>query len=587
MRRGNGPLGPGVAAVGLALVILALPLSAVYAQASPIEVDVDRRQLSTDETLTLTVTITGESTVPTPATPRFDEFSVLSRSSSSQISKVNGVTSAQVVYRYRLQPIRTGRVTIEPIEITLAGKTYASDPITVQVTQGSGVPSRAPASQPSSQPSARLVGQDYFVEASVDNANPYLGQQVTYIFRLYRASGILGRPRYDAPEFTGFWNKQDAEQRTYSTQTAGRNYRVTELRAVLFPTLVGPITIEPATLTVPGSFFERSTLLRSEPVSLRIAPLPEDAPQDYGGAVGQFSIRAEIDSTSGRVSDPLTLTVTISGQGNLDTLADPSWPEMAQWRAFDSSATINTHVANDRLAGSRVYTRVLVPGAAGSFSVPSISFTYFDTSAGDYRTIATAAIPVTIEPGASQAPIAQLPGLTKDEVERLTTDIRHIKDVPAVLDPGAGPITDRAVYWLAWVVPAAVLGAAFIWRARRLRLYGSAAAARSGQAERRARRHLARARADGLAPYAAAAQVLTGYISDKLDRPVSGLTRSAMAQLLASRNITPGLIERVEASLAASEGGRFAPQGDTGSSGEMLLEETGAVIAGLEREFPS
>jgi len=34
---------------------------------------------------------------------------------------------------------------------------------------------------------AQEVGGDYFVEAVVDNPAPFVGQQITYTFRLYHA----------------------------------------------------------------------------------------------------------------------------------------------------------------------------------------------------------------------------------------------------------------------------------------------------------------------------------------------------------------------------------------------------------------
>jgi hypothetical protein len=104
-------------------------------------------------------------------------------------------------------------------------------------------------------------------------------------------------------------------------------------------------------------------------------------------------------------------------------------------------------------------------------------------------------------------------------------------------------------------------------------------------AHRDAREQLAKARAERSDPYLAVGRTLVQYIVDRISQPVSGLTRSAIAGLLASRDIPPSVIERVETCLVASEGGRFAPRGDLESSREALLDETEAVIGDLEREF--
>ena len=86
-----------------------------------------------------------------------------------------------------------------------------------------------------------------FVRASVDNDRPYLGQQITYIFKLYQKSDVTlpsGEVRYESPDFAGFWNSQSVEQDEYTETIDSNEYRVIELRTVLFPTVQGTVAIE-------------------------------------------------------------------------------------------------------------------------------------------------------------------------------------------------------------------------------------------------------------------------------------------------------------------------------------------------------
>jgi hypothetical protein len=204
---------------------------------------------------------------------------------------------------------------------------------------------------------------------------------------------------------------------------------------------------------------------------------------------------------------------------------------------------------------------VLVPGAAGNFTISSVSYSYFDPSVAEYVTVATAPISVSVAPGAAASPIAELPGVARDTVERLSADIRHLKPVPTGLAPASRALTDRVAYWVAWVVPAVVLGVAFVWRRRRQRLLVNGSAARGMYAHRDAREQLANARAERSDPYLAVGRTLVQYIGDRIRQPVSGLTRSAIAGLLASRDIPPSMIERVETCLVASEGGAIRAAG--------------------------
>ena len=576
------------AALSIAVIAFVVVAQPARAQAPPISAEVDRNSISTDDTLTLTVVIQATGGTPLPSLPFLDDFNVLSRSTAAQISIVNQKVSGEVTFTYVLQPTRSGSFDLGPISAMIAGKTYTTSPIRVELTAGSGpaaAPRPAPSSRPPAPASASLAGQDLFAEAEVDNPTPYLGQQVTYIFRYYRAVRPTRSPRYDAPDFTGFWSKQETEQSQHDTRAAGRLYRVVELRSIIFPTVAGPAEIKEATLTVPGGLFAQSRELRTEPLAVDVRPLPDGAPASFSGAVGRFDIDAEIDGSSGRVNEPFTLTVTISGEGNFDTLPEPAWPELANWRAFDSSATTNSEVRDGKLAGRRVYERLLVPGAQGEFTIPPIEFTYFDPGAGEYRMATTDPVPVTVALGAAEAPLVALPGSAKEGVERLATDIRHIKPVPPVLSPGGSPLTERGGYWVAWVVPLVALGAAVAWQRRQERLEGNTALARSSRARRKAGALLAQAKRDGSDPHIAAGQALTTYMSDRLNEPVAGMTHDALGDLLASRSIGPELIDRVRNAMVVSEGGRFAPSIGPSGHNDDLLAVAEQLIVELEQEL--
>ena len=332
-----------------------------------------------------------------PALPPLDGFRIMGTSSSTQMTSINGSSSVSTSYQYRLQPVRTGDLVIPALAVTIDGQQETTQPIAVTVTQGTGQPP-ASSSQPSApltpgglpnlfnfngdpmdllnqldqwlqtqpsgllggatsiplmsgadapviDPPAGLTGQDYYLEAVVDNATPYQGEQVLYSLRLYRAVSPLGQITYNAPAFSGFWSKELPDQVQYRTQAGGRPYSVTELKTALFPTVAGEVTIEPGRMQIPGDFFSASgSEIASQPVTFNVKSLPANAPASFTGAVGNFDIAAEVDSTDGKVGEPVTQRVTVVGQGNVETVDDPVWPDAAGWRVFDSQAQTETDV---------------------------------------------------------------------------------------------------------------------------------------------------------------------------------------------------------------------------------------------------
>ena len=587
----------------LALLFVSFAGTSTAQGQEPIVAHVDRSTLSTDEMLNLTVTIHAASmNAPAPSLPNLQGFNVMGTSTSSQISMVNGAVSSRLSYLYRLQPYEAGDLVIESISVTLDGQTFSTEPIVVHVVQGTGASgmampaptqpaqSQSQSSPPPGQPAppaAELQGQDLFIEAEVDNPTPYVGEQVVYTFRFYRAVNPYGQPEYAAPSFQGFWSEHETDQYDYKVQASGRIYQVAEVRTILFPSVVGPLTIEPARLTIPGSFFRRGSTLETQPIALDVQPLPPTAPEGFNGAVGQFELTGAVDATQSKVNEPLTWQVTLSGRGNLNATPDPIWPEMPGWRDFETEATVHTEVRDGEAMGSRVYERLLVPSTEGAATIPALAYTYFDPDAGTYQTISTDPIPVTIAVGEVQPAMTEDSpppvGGAKEVVEQADTDIRHLKPVPAGIAQAEQPVIRSGLYWAAWVFP--VFGALgyWVWQRRQRYWENNLGLARSSKARGKAKKALSQARRQKQGAYGAAGQILTTYLADKLGQPVAGLTHQARAEILASRGVTSDLVERVEVILVSSELGRFAPGADSPDHAASLLKEVDVLINALEK----
>ncbi len=550
----------------------------------PLNISVDRTSLSTSDTLLLTIEVNSpDQSPPQPNLPALDGFTVVGRSNSSQISIINGAISAKVIYQYRLQPIQSGTLTIQPVTISINGQTYSSQPLTIEVTAGTApTPPPAPAPSTGDSPAPhRLTGQDLYVEGEVDNPKPYLGQQIVYTFRFYQGVNLYSQPRYNPPKFTGFWNERPPDQSQNDIQAANRVYRVTELKTTLFPTVVGTTTIEASSLIIPGGLFEQDTMLQTEAIPLEVRSLPPNAPPDFKGAIGQFTITATVNLTQSKVNEPFTLLVTLSGKSNINNLPDPIWPDIVGWRIFGGKATMNSQIMEGKLGGSRVYERLMVPSKPGSFTISPISYTYFDPEAEQYLTINSVPIQLLVAPGDEQTPMPVVLGGDKEAIELLGSDIRHLKPIPDQLESVGRPLTERPSYWLAWVVPLLLLVGNFVWQRYQDYLKNNVSLIRSSQARKKAKKSLSQAQ--GVDIYSIGGQVLTTYIAEKLNRPVVGLTHKALAQTLADKGVDETLTHQVEACLMACDLGRFAPESSNPSHAPELLTQIDWLIDELEK----
>lgn len=583
---------------------------------SPVTAEVDRTYLSTDELLTLVVsmdTSAGDAD-SAPQLPALGGFEVLNTGSGKQVSLVNGEMRVADFFQYTLHPTQSGTLVIDPITVQIGGQTYQTQPITIEVTQGtgqmrpsnpalpgfgslpgfgnlpgfgslpgmggapgnpgSGLPQGDPASAP-----AELNGQTYFVEAEIDNPTPYQGEQVLYTFRFYQAESLFDQPSYEPPAFTGFWSDQEPQQTEYALDVNGRPYRVTELTTAIFPTVVGDLTIEPARLVIPDDFFTRGGTLSTQPIPVSVQPLPANAPATFSGAVGQFEMQSAVDKTTTEVNDTVTLTVQLNGRGNLTTAPDPVWEAGPEWRAFDSQATVDTQFSDGLLRGTKTVEYVLVPTRGGDHLLPAIEYTYFDPATESYVTITTEPIIVTV--AGEAAPVAPA---ANDAGSPLTTapvglELRPQK--PAVSSwSNTATLPARGGYWLLWLLPLALIAGSIGWSRYSRHRQATADVRRSSQAAKKARLALQAAHKQADAD-SEVGRVLLTYISEKLNRPVAGLTQTGLGELLAAQGVDAALIARVQTILTLGEMGRFAPRGLELAGGD-LLQETAAVIDALD-----
>ena len=562
----------------LAASLAMLPVIGL-AQEPPIKAEVDRNEVAVNDVLTLTVAVKGTPVVSNPALPQMDgvDVTVLSRSTASQLSIFSGKTSVLTVSHYRLKPLSPGTLTIASISITLAGEVYETKPITVEVHAGAFTPRPDPEPAPGNLP----VAETFFVEVEIDNPNPYIGEQIDYIFRFHSALGFVTPPRYDFPPFIGFWHEDETDSRRYELFLNERQYDVIELRTALFPTVTGTLTMEPTRYGFPRLAFRTSRQLLTDTVRVDVRPLPSGAPAGFHGAVGQLDIDAKVDVASTAVNKPVTLTVIVSGSGNIETLPNPLLPDVAGWRSFAAPPAVDTQPVDGRIIGSRSVKRIFVPTVGGEFVIPAISYSYFDPETELYETVSTDPISVSVETGSADAPPQLQTG--RDLGERVGADIRHIMPAPSSLEQADGPILERPTYWAAWALPLIVILAGTSWKvlgnARRRQAKAGVAA------HTKAMMSIDNARQLDEDPYDTAAAVLTSYLSEMLGQPVSGLTHQALAQLLVDRGVDEGLVETVESYITTTERVRFAPGSAEDASGESVLDETARLLADLDGYF--
>lgn len=427
--------------------------------------------------------------------------------------------------------------------------------------------------------SPQPAAPEFFIEAEVDNLNPYLGQQITYTLKRYQARDFPSPPHYQEHPFNGFWDVPLLQRPAYTATIGTQRYRVRPTHIALFPTVVGSSTIAPARLVIPGDGTEPDRMLDSRTITVQVRPLPPDPPPHFKGAVGQFQISAAFNPAEGQVGDPMSLVVEVEGVGNIETLVEPAAPDIDLWiiNMFGSDSVTEVALARDQVRGSRRFIWTVIPTQPGRQFFPAIRFSYFDPEIAAYESIRTEPIPVTIRGDERQSTFLSPVDVFDQASFPLAVDIRPIKPAPARLDHA----TPLALSWLLYgggFVAPVILSAVLLWWNRSHRLHRA-------QTTQRARQRLSAIRKREGGADSEVIQIVFDYLAGNLSQPVSGLTSTQLSALLAQAGFSPALIERVEKVLAQADTYRFAPATFSPEAVDALVNEADQLIADLEQFF--
>lgn len=588
--------------IALVLLLHILLFSGVvYSQDLPVSVSVNGSEFSTDEVVVLTVTAINDSPrQPRPILPSLDGLSVIDLDIATNVSLVHGEIQTEVVYTYQLQPRQTGTLTIPPIPIKFNDDDVVETaPISFDVTQGAPpAPSPNHAVIPAPLvPPADLVDQDFFVEAVVDQKTPYVGQQLIYTFRIYQAIRLHRKPQLEMPIFSSFETLGMPVQE-YNTDIGDRTYLISEIRMALFPKSAGTINIGTAQLIFPGSYFEEAVELYTKPIRLNVKPLPDNAPAEFTGAVGRFDMEAWFSPQVAVINQPSTLSVAVTGIGNLNTLPDPIWPPLHRWRTYDSLKSQSVDMKNGQLQGTRVYERLIVSDKIGDFTIPPTKLVYFDPEAGEYQTASTKSLKVRViappTPDAASATataVSAIPAATT--VSRLDK-VDHGVDIDnEVVNSTFSdsiesswrlvlPMGVVLVWLLCAGIPTAVVagaGGLWLWQKRQARATGENDTIQRPKETTHPAIAQAVARSDD--NYQAVSRALHQYLGQMLGAPINGLTRTELSNRLQKHGLSIVQVRKINDYLAQSETGRYGPQAD--NAGWELLAKADKLLSELDQ----
>jgi hypothetical protein len=397
--------------------------------------------------------------------------------------------------------------------------------------------------------------QDYFVEASVTDENPFVGEQITYVFRFYAAS-LPDDLTNEMPDFEGFWLSDTTRSIGERVETInGSQYFVGEFFIELYPIDDGMITIRPAELIVPETVFREGVRILGKPVTVDVRPLPESVPEGFNGAVGQFSMEVILDQASVTLGQPVTLTMAISGVGNFDQLLAPELNFPEGWRVYPNSSRRINQDSSLLQHDKKIFEWLILSERTGTLFIPEVIFVFFDPQAEEYKTIVTA-LPHSLD---------VFPG--EDGLMELASPVSAEEDVALWIKPvpdnfRMSAVEPGSLFWVMWVIPPLVAFGCSVQiflshRKKHRRMF-----ARKSNALRRADKRLSAA-ARMPAPQSNEHIVATvfAYFADKTGQARKSVTTKNIFAFLEAQKIPSEITGEMRDCLLQVEAANYLPAG--------------------------
>ncbi|MCK4311540.1 MAG: protein BatD [Candidatus Cloacimonetes bacterium] len=563
----------------LFVIILIFATQLVFSDDISIETYVDKTKIGIQEYLKYTIEISGEKAgdVKPPELPDIDNFKSLgtSSSSSSSYSIINGRMTAEITksYTYTLQPRKTGTFIIPPITIKYKKQVFTTDPIRIKVIKGSTEPAPPPSNrfkERDAQESTNL-SDNLLLLARVDKRNVYKNEPIIVNYKLYSRYDIANLSFSSEPSFNGFWKEDIFLPENINFQREkydGRMFNVMLMRSTaLFPTSTGRLEIPSLELQVDirtqsYSFFDfgstKRYTIRSKPIAINIKELPiENRPINFSDAVGSYRISSTTSQTDIKVGDSFTYTLKISGSGNLKQFDPPILPEIQNLRFIDPE--VSTKINKDKISGTKTIKYLVIAQEKGEFIIPSISFSYFDTSQKKYITKNTRSYNINVQEG----DVTFIPSSTAQSiVEMEGSDIGFI--ITDTQMRTSIVYLDRFGYWLIWVILLMLIPASMVYSNEQRKLAYNIDYLRQKQANKILKKYMKQASEHVIKVdidfYLAAQVGLSSYLADKLKIPRGSSTEQLLSEI-GKGEIPDETMDKIKNIFEKCNQARFMPGG--------------------------
>lgn len=582
------------------LLIAFLIQIAVFAQEVKFEAKTQKDTYALNEKILLSYSINNDG--DNFEAPSFEGFKVegpyINKGNQSSVTIINGkVTSKREIFtqlNFVLTPKAKGTFKILPAKIEYEGKIYQSNAVIVNVTNAVQMP--VDPNDPLAQ-----VGDGVHLVAEISKQNPYVNEPVTVIYKIYfdPRYGVNNVHETENPAYNGFWSQfQDIKNLKVSlSKLNGKDYAMVEWRKViLYPLEAGNKPLEPLSITMDVNVPVRRTSPFDDPYktvtktvsagakTINVKPLPENKPENFTGAVGDFTFKVIPSKNQVKFGESLDLNVEVSGKGNLKLFELPKLEFPSAFDVFEPKHNEEVNTPLSGMVGKISDTYTIVPQSKGKFPIKPIVFSYFDLKTNSYKTITSEEFVVDVIDGPGLATVAsnnpEKQDITKNETFQFINRKTSFEPINKQSPFGS------TLYYSLLILPLCFIPILFIVKRKTDEYVSDEHGNRVRLNNKLAKKYLGQAKKElgNKVPfYLAIEKALHNFLKAKLHIETSEMDKENIEQLLLQKNASQEAVSNFINLMKSAEFARYAPSSDDTMKADF--EKAVESISELEKQL--
>ena len=534
--------------------------------------------------------------------PSFEGFRVVGGPNQSVSNMwVNGKRTFSKIYSYYLSPLKTGSLSIGQATIEIENKIYKTIPVKVKVSESVSI-------KKDPNDASYVVNENLRLVAEVSNNKPYLNQGFSVVYKLYFSPqiNITNVGEIDSPEYNDFWShnieipRLQIERGSYK----GENYNyVIWKKIVLYPQKSGILNILPLTLDVSVDVptnkrdFFGNRIYTQVPKTvtagkreINVLNLPENAPENFNGAVGEFNIELSTTKKELNASESVQATLKVSGSGNLKLFSIPSLVTSSSIEKYDPEYKENVKTNIKGMYGDILDTYTLVPQFKGKYPISPVEFVFFDPKTKAYKSVFSNEIIIDVLEGpSSYSSDNSKQGLSNNTINNISlakSQFKFIKTKANLISLEPYNFIYSTLFYLLIILPIIMILVVISFFKSKKSSDLDIKGYKSRRANKLAKKYLSEAKISLQKKdvfYVALEKALHNFLKSKLSIETSDYSKEKIKSLLLKKNIQNESIDLFIILIENCEYARYTPSSNVGINNDY--ENAVKVIAEIDKQI--